>query len=143
MAFRYLDDIALADVAFEAEAASPGELFAEAWAAALAVMVDCPGALGSDVERRVSLAETALDLLLFDFLNRLLYYKDAERLLLRARRVEVRAAAGGWSLDAVLAGEPIDGSRLALGVDVKAITMHRLSVAETERGWRATVVLDV
>ena len=143
MAYRYLDDIALADIAFEAEAASPGELFAEAWAATLAVMVDEPQDLGSDVARRVSLTEAALDLLLFDFLNRLLYYKDAERLLLRATGVDVRPAAGGWSLDAALAGEPIDPARRALGVDVKAITMHRLSVGETERGWRATVVLDV
>ena len=84
--------------------------------------------------RRVSLTEAALDLLLFDFLNRLLYYKDAERLLLRATGVDVRPAAGGWSLDAALAGEPIDPARRALGVDVKAITMHRLSVGETGAG---------
>ena len=143
MAYRYLEDIALADIAFEAEAASPGELFAEAWAATLAVMVDRPQELGSDVARRVSLTEAALDLLLFDFLNRLLYYKDAERLLLRATGVDVRPAPGGWSLDAALAGEPIDPARRALGIDVKAITMHHLSVGETEQGWRATVVLDV
>jgi SHS2 domain-containing protein len=143
LAFRYLDDIALADVAFEAEAASPGELLAEAWSAALAVMVDSPGSLDREVERRVSLSESALDLLLFDFLGRLVYYKDAERLLLRAERVEVARSGSGWSVEALLAGERIDPGRRALGVDVKAVTMHRLSVTETAAGWRAVVVLDV
>ncbi len=143
MPFRYLDDIALADVAFEAEAASPGELFAEAWAATLAVMVDEPASLGREVERRVSLSESALDLLLFDFLGRLLYYKDAERLLLRAESVEVRRGGPGWSVEARLEGERIDPARRALGVDVKAVTLHRLSVTETAAGWRAVVVLDV
>ena len=143
MPFRYLDDIALADVAFEAEAGSPGGLFAEAWAAALAVMIDEPDALRREVERVVSLTESELDLLLFDFLGRLVYHKDAEQLLLRAERVDVRRAAGVWSVEATLAGERIDPSRHALGVDVKAVTLHRLSVAETAGGWRAVVVLDV
>lgn len=143
MAFRYLDDIALADVAFEADARSPGALFAEAWAATLAVMIEEPAALGCEAQRRVSMAETALDLLLFDFLGRLLYHKDAERLLLRAERVEVTRTPAGWSLEADLAGGPIDSRSHALGVDVKAVTLHRLSVAETAEGWRAVVVLDV
>ncbi len=143
MPFRYLDDIALADVAFEAEAASPGELLAEAWAATLAVMVDEPASLDREVERRVSLSESALDLLLFDFLGRLVYYKDAERLLLRAERVEVARGGAGWSVEALVAGERIEPGRRALGVDVKAITLHRLSAAQTASGWRAVVVLDV
>jgi SHS2 domain-containing protein len=143
VAFRYLEDIALADVAFEATGGSPGELFAEAWSAALGVMVDDPRSLAADCERRVSLTESALDLLLFDFLGRLLYYKDAERLLLRAARVDVARAAGGWSVEALLAGEEIDPLRRSLGVDVKAVTLHRLSVQEAPGGWRAVVVLDV
>ncbi len=143
MPFRYLDDIALADVAFEAEAGSPGELFAEAWAATLAVMVDEPDSLAREVERRVSLAEAELDLLLFDFLGRLVYCKDAERLLLRAESVEVARGGLGWSVEARLAGERIDPARRALGVDVKAVTLHRLSVSESAGRWRAVVVLDV
>ena len=143
MSFRYLDDIALADVAFEAEAGSPGELFADAWAATLAVMVDDPGAVRAEMEQALSLSETALDLLLFDFLGRLLYHKDADYALLRADRVQVERTASGWSVEARLSGERIDPSRHALGVDVKAITMHRLSVTETASGWRAVVVLDV
>ncbi len=143
MAFRYLDDIALADIAFEAEAATPGQLFAEAWAATLAVMVDEPSALAAEARRTVRLESGALDLLLFDFLGRLLYHKDAEALLMRATRVAVAPTAAGWSVEASLEGEPIDPSRRTLGVDVKAVTLHRLSVAETAAGWRAVVVLDV
>jgi SHS2 domain-containing protein len=143
MPFRYLEDIALADVAFEAEAPTLPALFAEAWAAALAVMVDEPQLISPVVGRRVHLEATALDLLLFDFLGRLVYHKDADALLLRVEDVQVESAGETWQLDAALAGERIDPGRHALGVDIKAVTMHRLAVERVGDLWRAVVVLDV
>jgi SHS2 domain-containing protein len=140
--YRYLEEVAPADVAFEAEAPTLSELFAEAWAAALGVMLEQPPLLPA-VRRELEVSAEALDLLLFDFLGRLVYHKDADRLLLRAESVEVREEPGGWSVEAKLAGEPIDPARQSLGVDVKAVTLHRLVVERTAAGWRAVVVLDL
>jgi SHS2 domain-containing protein len=85
-------------------------------------------------KRRISLEKPELDLLLFAFLQELIYYKDAEGLLLRVPAVRIEEA-GGWRLEAEAAGETIDPSRHRMWVDVKAITLHRFSLEETGRGW--------
>ena len=95
-------------------------------------------------ERRVfSLAADSLDLLLFELLQELVYHKDAERLLLRVRDLRIEEAGSGYRLHADAIGETIDPARHPLLADVKAVTLHRLSVEKTPAGWRAVVVLDV
>jgi SHS2 domain-containing protein len=106
-------------------------------------MLPEPATLRRLKRRRIELANPALDLLLFDFLGELIYHKDAEGLLLGLERVAVREAPGGYRLEAEAAGEAVDPARHALGVDVKAVTLHRLAVERTPQGWQATVVLDV
>ena len=85
----------------------------------------------------------AVDLALLKLLEELIYYKDAEQLFLRVTDVDARQRDGEWVVEAAAEGEPIDPARHRLSGDVKAVTMHRLKVAQTERGWEATVVLDV
>jgi SHS2 domain-containing protein len=138
-----LEGLTRADAAFRAEEADLGELFRTAWRAALELMLPEPATLRRLKRRRIELANPALDLLLFDFLGELIYHKDAEGLLLGLERVAVREAPGGYRLEAEAAGEAVDPARHALGVDVKAVTLHRLAVERTPQGWQATVVLDV
>ncbi len=143
MPYRYLEDIATADVAFAAEGATREELFAACAAALLHVMVENPGAVESRETLPLTLEHAELDLLLFAFLQEFVFYKDARRLLLRVADLSVKGAEGGFVLTAELCGEPIDPARHHLGVDVKAVTLHRFRVEETSTGWEATVVLDV
>ena len=83
-------------------------------------------------------------MLLFDFLNELIFYKDARRLLLLPAQVTITGSrATGYSLQARLQGVEIDAARHRLNTDVKAVTMHRFSVTPVAEGWQATVVLDV
>ena len=93
--------------------------------------------------RAIELTGTELDLLLLDFLQEQLYYKDAEGVLYAVAAVEIRAAGDQWQLQAELAGEPIDHTRGPLGMDVKAVTLDRLGLRRTADGWEATVVLDL
>ena len=73
-----------------------------------------------------------------------MYFKDAEGLLLRVPEVRISGGDGGaFVLEAEARGEPLDPARHRLQVDVKAVTLHRLRVERTERGWEAFVVLDV
>jgi protein archease len=48
-----------------------------------------------------------------------------------------------YTVHATLAGEPIAPERHHMRVDVKAVTLHRFSLTQTQRGWEATVVLDI
>jgi SHS2 domain-containing protein len=141
--YRFLEDIATADVAFEAWGATREDLFAAAATALLATMVDDPG----QVERRqkvtVTLEHAELDLLLYAFLAELVFFKDARRLLLHADTVRIDNGSEGFRLESRVRGEEIDPERHRLLVDVKAVTLHRLRVACEDGVWRATVVLDI
>ena len=141
--YRYLEEIATADVAFEARGSTLEETFLAASDATLNTMVEEIGTVAPREHRAFSLAADSLDLLLFELLQELVYRKDAERLLLRVRDLRIEEAGSGYRLDADTTGETIDSRRHSLLADVKAVTLHRLVVGRTPDGWRAVVVLDV
>jgi len=141
--YRYLEDIATADVAFEAVGADLGEAFRASADAELGVMVESPQLILPRVKRSFSAEEESLDILLLQLLQEILYYKDAERLFLRCSLAEVERSGAGWRLSAELEGEGIDGTRHGLLTDVKAVTLHLLKVERSPRGWTARAVLDI
>jgi len=142
MPYQYLDDIATADVAFLATGTSLEELFSAAGDALMNVMVaDLAAILRRDTVT-VDLEETDLDLLLFSFLQELIFYKDARQLLLRTSRIAI-TEVDGTHLRAILSGERIDPLRHKLDVDVKAVTLYRFRVEKVGEGWEAQVILDI
>jgi len=150
MPYRFVDDLTVADVAFEARGTSLEELFCSAWQATLRVMIENPSALADSESRTIALEEQSLDLLLYNFLQELIYYKDAENLLLRIddcriqfREQEEGALEGSARLEARVSGQTVDSEAHRLGTDVKAVTFYNFSLHRDDLGWRATVVLDV
>jgi len=143
MSYRFLDNVATADVAFEARGATLHELFLSAWEAALRTMIENPESINAKCTRHISIAENRLDFLLHDFLQKLLFFKDANYELHRVKKIHLTNEQDGYKIRAQLVGEPIDSMRHRMRVDVKAVTFHRLAVVECTSGWRATVVLDV
>lgn len=143
MPYRYLEEIATADVAFEAWGATREEMFAAAADALTNVMVADLSTIVPVHEVDIHLEHTELDLLLFAFLQELIYYKDARRLLLRAPSPAIGMEGSTLTLHAVARGEEIDPERHPMVVDVKAVTLHRFQVEEREGVWRATVILDI
>jgi SHS2 domain-containing protein len=85
----------------------------------------------------------AMEELLHEYLQKIVFYKDAELLLLKPGDVEIIQGDSGYEVRAVLWGEPIDPLRHELQVDVKAVTLHRYQIRRTGHGWQAVVVLDV
>jgi len=141
--YRYLDTIATADAAFEASGETPEELFASCADALMNVMVENPDSIGAVKSLDISLDEESLEMLLFGFLEELVYYKDAEQLLLRVKKITVLPGGDRNILTAVLSGETIDPQKHHLLVDVKAVTLHRFRVTKSSGMWKATVVLDI
>lgn len=143
MPYEFLDDIATADVAFEAWGETLEEMFIAAADATMNVMVAELDSI-SDNERRVLNVENdAIDMLLFDLLQEIIFYKDAERLLLRLSSVAVSGGDGHFQLAAEAYGEELNFEKHDLLVDVKAVTLHRYEVEQTPLGWKATIILDI
>ena len=143
MPYRYLDEIATADVAFEATGKDLEEVFASAAEATTHVMIEEPERLERKQTVDVRLSNEAADKQLFDFLGELVYYKDAKKLLLRVDEIRITEGDSGYSLKAVLSGEELDPEKHPLGADVKAVTLHMFKLERTEEGWKALAILDI
>lgn len=143
MSYRRLDDIAIADVAFEAKGATLEEVFREAAHATLFAMVEDLFSIRESESRHICLEDPSLDMLLFQFLQEIVYYKDAESLLLKVELPTITKQNETFVLEADARGEEVDPERHHPHADVKAVTLHLFSLRETPEGWVSTVVLDV
>lgn len=143
MTYSFLEHIATADVAFEAHGATREELFVSCAEALLHTMVHDPADVQQVQELAIRLEHVDLDLLLYAFLDELVFFKDARQLLLHVAVINIGEKEDLLVLEALLKGERIDPQQHRLIVDVKAVTMHRFQVVQEDDGWRATVVLDI
>ncbi len=143
MPYHYLEDIGTADIAFEATGGDLAELFNAAADATMNVMIDNVDAIQPRETRQIELSSAEIDMLLFDFLQELIYFKDAERLLLRVRNARIKERDGNYFLKAETVGEPLDAARHYQRADVKAVTLHGFSVEKADDGWKARVLLDI
>lgn len=143
MPYEYLEEIATADVAFEAWGETIEEMFMAAADASMNVMVADLETIDEKERRTLRVEADAVDMLLFDLLQELIFYKDAEQLLLRVKEVRIRREGENFALEADVFGELLNAEKHDLVVDVKAVTLHRYRVEQTSRGWEAMVILDI
>ena len=143
MPYTYLEEIGTADIAFEATGRDLPELFTAAGDATMNVMIDNLDAIEPRETRQIELANADIDMLLFDFLQELIYFKDAERLLLRVRDVQIDEKEETCFLQTKAAGERLDAARHHQRADVKAVTLHDFSVKKQDGNWKARVLLDI
>lgn len=141
MRYKFLDDIATADIAFEAYGKDLNELFTNCGLALLETMVDLKS-VGNSLKWTVENAGKTLERLLFDFLSELVFLKDKDAAVFSGFNINITENEG-YLLKADVFGEKIDPSRHQLKVDVKGVTMHLLKVEKIKEGYKAMVVLDI
>jgi SHS2 domain-containing protein len=143
MPYRYLEELGTADIAFEATGRDLPQLFRDVADATMNVMIDNLDAIESRETRQIKLCSEQIDMLLFDLLQELIFLKDAERLLLRVRDIQIEQKEATYILKADIAGERLDEMRHHQRADVKAVTLHGFSVEREKGGWKARVLLDI
>ncbi len=143
MPYRFIDEIATADVAFEATGERLADVFAAAAEALLSVTVADPQTVRNRLQKEVTLEAESEEMLLFDFLQELVFLKDRDQTLLRVDRIDITPGKDEYRIEAVLTGEELDYTRHDLVVDVKAVTMHQFHLVPAPGGWQARVVLDI
>ena len=138
--YRFLEDVAIADAAFQAEAESLDELFSTCAEAAFEVMADTT-TIEHKSQEKVELTGESLEELMFDWLAELIYLKDTKAMLFSRFDVEIQKKEI-YRLTATVWGEPADQKKHRVRVDVKAVTYHLLEVKKTEDKWTTKVILD-
>lgn len=141
-AFRFLDDIALADIAFEAIGDSVEEVFRGATQALLETLAD-PTTVGRAWKHHVHKTEERLEELLIEWLSEIVYWKDAAGVVFHEASLTLSREPDTWTLDAKLVGAPVDPQTQVLRNDVKGVTKHLYELEHSGKQWKVRVVLDV
>lgn len=140
--FQFLDDVALADLAFDAEGDSVQEMFEAASNAVMEAMAD-PTTVGATWEHRVEHTGPDLAELLFDWLSDFVYWKDAAGVVFSRVVISLTQVGAEWTLAGTLIGEPVNQVTQVLRNDVKGVTKHLYRLHHENGRWRVRVVLDV
>jgi len=120
MNYKFFDHTA--DVLFEAEGKSLDELFEVCGLATEETQVELKG-IKPKIKKEIALEKDTIDMLLFDFLQELIFLKDAKLLLFS--KIKVFISEGKTNkLKAVLEGEKrlvfigegVDGLRVEIGI---------------------------
>jgi SHS2 domain-containing protein len=140
--FRFLEEIALADIGFEAEGESIEEVFRGATQALIESMAN-PATVSGVWERPIEQSDVDPSTLLFDWLSEAVYWKDASGVVFREAPLTLTRESEVWLLRARLIGAPVDHQTQELHADVKGVTKHLYELKQTGDRWKVRVVLDV
>lgn len=139
---QFHDDIAIADTAFTVKGKDENELFENAGTALFSAMADT-SKIEPKITRTFFLTGNELDVLLFDFLNELLFYKDSEHLLFSSFTVSIKTDNSKLRLESSVSGEEAQPDKHTITTDIKAVTMHLFEVTKSTQGYTARVVVDI
>lgn len=128
-----------ADIGIRGRGATMAEAFAQAARALTSVVTDL-GLVRPQSTVHIRCSAPDRDLLLYEWLNALVYDMDTRQMLFSRFGVRIE----GDVLEADATGEPVDIARHAPAVEVKGATMTELAVRQDADGrWLAQCVLDV
>ncbi len=138
--FRFLEHTA--DAMFEAYGKDLSELFTNAALALETIQVELK-TVSPKQKHTITLENNKIDMLLFDFLQELIFLKDAEQLLFSKFEIKINETSSKYRLTANCYGEKINPNKHTFDRDAKAVTLHKFEVKEESGKWSARVIVDI
>ena len=138
MKFKYLEDVAIADIAFEAYGKTLNEVF-ENSAYAFFDMACNPKTIKSKIKKIIILQDKDEKKLLYSFLSELVFLKDSKQLIFNKVKIVIK----NNKLKATLYGDKIDYEKQELRNDIKAITFHMFNLEKNKNNYKSRVVVDI
>src|SRR3989338_1213932 len=139
--YKFLENVAIADIAYEAYGKNLNELFENS---ALAIFELSANLETVDAKKKleVNLKNEKIDNLLYDFLSEILFLKDSKYMVFKNVKVSIKGNKK-FQLKAVLEGDTINPQKQQLENDIKAVTMHMFEIKKEKDGYKATVVVEI
>ena len=138
MEFKFLEDVATADVAFEAYGKTLEEAFANAAMAMFEVQTDVK-TVEPCVSKNVELVSENRESLLFDWLSELLYLRDTNSMFFGKFDIKIEEN-GKLKLSGKVFGDKIEGHELR--TEVKGVSYQMMLIEEMPE-FKIRVILDV
>lgn len=140
--YTYLEDEAIADIAFKATGVSLSELFNEASKAVFSLLTDI-SALENDIQVPIKIETETIEKLLYQFLDEIIYLKDADLFFPKSVAVSVEQTSEGFKVEGEFVGTTFDYQKYRMGNDIKAITYHDFYVKQVDDKWECYVLVDI
>ncbi len=141
MPYKITDAHTCADVGLTVSGETLEQIFADAAAGLMEIMVD-PGGLEERKKLALEIEEDSLEELFYSWLSELIYIKDARDFLMKHCRLKIRKNSR-YKLKADLVGDNIDPKRQVLKIDVKGVTYYRFRIEKINDTWQGEVVFDL
>ncbi len=141
MPYKYSDDFTSADIGMTVTGESLHDLFADSAIGLTEIMVELE-TLNESRSIEINISADDLEELYHDWLSEIIFYKDAERFLLKKVAIEMFDECA-YKIRAALTGETIDQDRHTLKVDVKAVTYHKFRIGKKDGNWFSEVIFDL
>ena len=133
----------MADAAIEVNSDSLEGIFIDSGKALTNTMVDDLKSIKTNQKYTFKVESQERDLLLFEFLEKLVIEKDANQMLFSEFEVEINQTNEKFTVSAIAHGEHIDYDRHELCADVKAVTLHKFNLTKEKADWKAEMILDI
>ena len=141
--YRLLEDIAIADACYELHGSNIEEIFQAGFLALMETSVELD-TVKEDRIKNILLQHKDLERLFYEFLEELIYLKDAELLIFKNCDLSIKKddVTDTFKLVAKLSGQEIDESVSTI-TDVKAITYYKFYIRQLDDGWESRITFDL
>jgi len=140
MKFKFLENIATADVAFEAYGKTLEEAFSNAALAMFEVQTDIEKVKPS-ISKDIKIESENKESLLFDWLSELIYLRDIENMFFSKFEIKIEKN-DKFKLTGKIYGEKI-GEKHELRTEVKGVSYQLMKIEEKPNEFKVRVILDV
>ena len=142
--YKFLEKVAIADIAYEAYGKDLNEVFENAALAIFELSADLK-TVDAKKKLEIKLDNEKIENLLYDFLSEILFLKDSKYMVFKKVKVIIDENKKNkkFKLKATLEGDTINPQKQQLENDIKAVTMHMFKIEKIKNNWKATVVVDI
>ena len=142
--YKFLEDIAIADIAYESYGKNLNELFENSALAIFELSAEVK-TIEPKKKLTIKLENKKLNNLLYDFLSEILFLKDSKYMVFRNVKVKIIENKKNkiYKLKSTLEGDAINSKKQHLENDIKAITMHMFELKKVKNGYKARIVVDI
>ena len=142
--YKFLEDVAIADIAYEAYGKDLNELFENSALAIFELSAEIK-TVEPKQKIEVELKNEKIDNLLYDFLSEILFLKDSKYMVFRNVKATITEDKKNriYKLKSILEGDTINPEKQRLENDIKAVTMHMFELKKEKNGYKARIVVDI
>ncbi len=142
MPYQYLEEEAIADIAFKAWGVNLNDVFKEAAEAVYSLLTNIED-LNDDISFPINIEADTSENLLYKFLDEIIYLKDAELFFPKRVELSIKETDGLFILKGKFIGSEFEIEKHEMGNDIKAITYHDFYLKELDDKWECYVLVDI